>query len=282
MPPIDDGEEEIDCNPLPSESLSAAGHPDRFPLSPTARLNIEFINKDMLTPGSQLFYQAVPNPGIFFRDLVYAVVDQLYRHDLNNCPQLKLLKFYLEDVESGVPAYVTNDRQTLVSALHLNSNYIAKLMHLDKPSSPNLLPSSVHKSPSMAQLQHEIAGVLTHELVHIFQYDGAGKAPGGLIEGLADLVRLRCGFIPPHWSPMHQLPERWDHGYEKTAFFLSWFEEFWIRQSNMKPDRPLAVLLNLRLMAPLESDEDILAELTGISSDEAWETYQERMEYLLS
>jgi hypothetical protein len=31
----------------------------------------------------------------------------------------------------------------------------------------------------------EIRGVVTHEMVHCFQYDGNGKAPGGLIEGIA-------------------------------------------------------------------------------------------------
>jgi len=31
----------------------------------------------------------------------------------------------------------------------------------------------------------EIDGVLTHEVVHCFQYNAKGTAPGGLIEGVA-------------------------------------------------------------------------------------------------
>jgi hypothetical protein len=248
MPPVQVEEDEVE---IAAEQ--------RSPLNPMAQLNIdiEFINKDMLSTGSQLFYQSIPNPATFLRDLILAVVNQLYCYDLENCPPLKQLHFYLEHIDSGAPAYVTNDRIALISTLHLNSTYLAKFMHLGKTNSlksstkPPCKPLDIQR-PALAQLQHEIAGVLTHELVHIFQYDGQGKAPGGLIEGLADLVRLRCGYIPRHWSPMHALPDRWDCGYEKTAFFLTWFEEFWIRQSSVKPDRPLAMLLNLRLMTALE------------------------------
>jgi hypothetical protein len=35
--------------------------------------------------------------------------------------------------------------------------------------------------------KHEIMGVLTHEVVHCYQYNGKGTAPGGLIEGIAGL-----------------------------------------------------------------------------------------------
>lgn len=33
--------------------------------------------------------------------------------------------------------------------------------------------------------KHEIMGVLVHEVVHCYQYDANGTAPGGLIEGFA-------------------------------------------------------------------------------------------------
>ncbi|KAG2353582.1 peptidase of plants and bacteria-domain-containing protein [Suillus spraguei] len=34
--------------------------------------------------------------------------------------------------------------------------------------------------------------------------------PGGLIEGIADFVRLHAGFAPPHWRP--RAAEKWDAG----------------------------------------------------------------------
>lgn len=48
--------------------------------------------------------------------------------------------------------------------------------------------------------------------VHVFQYDAKGTCPGGLIEGIADFVRLKAGLAPPHWKPGPR--SRWDEGYE--------------------------------------------------------------------
>ena len=74
--------------------------------------------------------------------------------------------------------------------------------------------------------RHEIIGVITHEMVHCYQYNGNGTAPGGLIEGIADFVRLKAGLAPPHWKgPKEELGERWDSGYQQTAYFLDWLEE---------------------------------------------------------
>ncbi|KAH8922433.1 plant basic secretory protein [Atractiella rhizophila] len=67
----------------------------------------------------------------------------------------------------------------------------------------------------------EIKGVLVHEMVHCFQHNGRSTAPGGLIEGIADWVRLRSSLDPPHWSSRKPAKgTRWDAGYERTAFFL--------------------------------------------------------------
>ena len=57
----------------------------------------------------------------------------------------------------------------------------------------------IHSQPS-SRLTPEITGVLTHELVHCFQYDAEHSCPGGLIEGIADWVRLKCDLSPPHWK----------------------------------------------------------------------------------
>jgi len=103
----------------------------------------------------------------------------------------------------------------------------------------------------------EIVGVITHEMTHCYQYNSLGTAPGGLIEGIADFVRLRSGLAPPHWkrpttkslqgpngeatrAPRPECskdvnakePEtskvdggKWDAGYDKTAFFLDWLDQ---------------------------------------------------------
>ena len=74
-----------------------------------------------------------------------------------------------------------------------------------------------------ARRRDELLGMLVHEMVHVWQWDGRGAAPGGLIEGVADFVRLRAGLAPPHWR--RGLEGEWDAGYAATGFFLAWLEE---------------------------------------------------------
>lgn len=68
----------------------------------------------------------------------------------------------------------------------------------------------------------EIKGVLVHEMVHCWQGNGSGKAPSGLIEGIADFVRLKAGLSPPHWKK--ESGGDWDAGYQRTGYFLDWME----------------------------------------------------------
>lgn len=42
-----------------------------------------------------------------------------------------------------------------------------------------------HIQRSAARAKSEILGVLTHEMVHCYQFNGCGQCPGGLIEGVA-------------------------------------------------------------------------------------------------
>jgi hypothetical protein len=80
---------------------------------------------------------------------------------------------------------------------------------------------------------HELVGVLTHELVHCYQHtappgDSVPHPPGGLIEGIADFVRLKAGLEPPHWKRptcAGERPPKWDMGYQHTAYFLAWLED---------------------------------------------------------
>ena len=54
------------------------------------------------------------------------------------------------------------------------------------------------------------------------------RPPGGLIEGVADFVRLKADLNPPHWKPPisgGDRPAKWDQGYQHTAYFLAWLED---------------------------------------------------------
>nr|GEX91963.1 basic secretory protease [Tanacetum cinerariifolium] len=70
-------------------------------------------------------------------------------------------------------------------------------------------------------VKNEITGVLYHEMTHIWQWNGNGQAPGGLIEGIADYVRLKAGYAPSHWVQPGE-GDKWDQGYDVTARFLDY------------------------------------------------------------
>jgi len=83
--------------------------------------------------------------------------------------------------------------------------------------------STRHIQASESRARDEILGVLLHEMVHCYQYNAKGTCPGGLIEGIADFIRLRHSLGPPHWK--RSRPAKWDVGYEGTAFFLDYVEQ---------------------------------------------------------
>ena len=58
-----------------------------------------------------------------------------------------------------------------------------------------------HIRNSESRARDEILGVLVHEMVHCFQYNGCGRAPGGLIEGVAGRSFLRTFRTLPLINP---------------------------------------------------------------------------------
>jgi hypothetical protein len=80
--------------------------------------------------------------------------------------------------------------------------------------------------------------------------------PGGLIEGIADFVRLKAGLVPGHWkrpSSAEDRPGKWDEGYEHTAFFLAWLEDVYIGEGAIG-------MLNDRLFRTGYIDESDISE----------------------
>ena len=73
------------------------------------------------------------------------------------------------------------------------------------------------------RLKQEILGVIRHEMVHCWQWNAKGTAPGGLIEGIADFVRLRSNL--GKWNWQHDADGDWDAGYQHTAYFLDYLEK---------------------------------------------------------
>ncbi|KAJ1402887.1 hypothetical protein SESBI_27724 [Sesbania bispinosa] len=70
-------------------------------------------------------------------------------------------------------------------------------------------------------IKKDITGVLYHEMTHILQWDGKGQAPSGLIEGMADFVRMKGGYAADNWNPPG-VGLDWNQGHEVTAHFLNY------------------------------------------------------------
>lgn len=168
---------------------------------PNPTLNLRITN--LTHPGSSLFLSST-NPSVTIPRAIANLLRLLYNTPLDpstHPPPTSSITLILEDF-SGVAYTVGTSPDGNAKEIHLSQSYVA---HVDR-----------------ARLATEIDGVLTHELVHCFQYNGRGNAPGGLIEGIADWVRLRCGLAPPHWK--QEVKDRWDAGYQHTAYFLDYLE----------------------------------------------------------
>lgn len=119
-------------------------------------------------------------------------------------PDTRSVTLILRDMD-GV-AYTTGiDLDDDHKEIHLSLRYIA------------------HVAKGKNSIRHELLGVICHELVHCFQWNANGTCNGGLIEGIADWVRLNAAFVPPHWKK--DVDGDWDRGYQNTGYFLDWIEK---------------------------------------------------------
>ncbi|KAK0764252.1 hypothetical protein N5P37_003649 [Trichoderma harzianum] len=180
--------------------------------------NIQLQIRDLKHPGSKRFLGAV-NATDLLTTGTLNVLKLLYNTPPNpetTVPPTSSVTLVLEDMP-GVAYTVGHNDNNNIKEIHFSLSYIAQI---NPPS----------------RVTPEINGVVTHELVHCFQYNGFGAAPGGLIEGIADWVRLHCNLAPPHWK--QEIKPNWDAGYQHTAYFLEYLEKLYgqgtVRRINEK------------------------------------------------
>ncbi|KAG2548224.1 uncharacterized protein LOC120650675 [Panicum virgatum] len=118
--------------------------------------------------------------------------------------------------------------------------------------------------PSGGDVRAEVTGVLYHEATHVWQWDGRGAANGGLVEGIADYVRLKAGYAPAHWVKPGQ-GDRWDQGYDVTARFLDYC-------ASLKPG--FVAQLNAKMKDGYS--DDFFAQITGKSVQQLWQDYKKK------
>ncbi|KAF1850727.1 BSP-domain-containing protein [Cucurbitaria berberidis CBS 394.84] len=168
--------------------------PQRKPL---LRLEI----RDLSSEGTRAFLRLV-HASKSLEHAVDTVLKNLYTGLSTSCiPPTRSVTLVLRDMD-GVAYTTGRDIDDDHKEIHINTKYISQI--------------------SESRQKEEMLGVLVHEMVHCWQHSAFGTAPVGLTEGVADWVRLKAGFAPPHWKRHGDCD--WDAGYERTGYFLEWLE----------------------------------------------------------
>jgi hypothetical protein len=185
---------QLPMSPAPSpKPNSTAPKPSRKPL---LRLEIRDLSED----GAKSFLTLLDCANVL-EEAVNTVISLLYV-EASHIPPTRSICLVLRSMP-GV-AYTTGmDIDDDHKEIYFSTDYIAGI--------------------PIERRREEMLGVITHEMVHCWQWAALGTCPGGLIEGIADYVRLRAGFVPPHWKK--DARGDWDAGYQHTGYFLDWLEK---------------------------------------------------------
>lgn len=212
-------------------------------LAPKLRLEVRDLGRD----GASEFLSSV-NASTLLATAARRVQRQLYRSSPASCPPTRSVTVVLRNM--GGVAYTTGTELDPEhhKEIHLSLSYVAGV----KPKS---------------RLSAEIEGVLTHEMVHCYQWNGLGTCPGGLVEGIADWVRLRCRLSPPHWR--RDTGVKWDSGYQHTAYFLEYLE--W------KFGEGTVRKINENLKEQKYEEKEFWVGLFGRSVGHLWEDYIDKV-----
>jgi hypothetical protein len=235
-----------------TEATSEASHTAQLPIlsqkvipdrKPLLRLEI----RDLSSDGSRAFLRLI-HASNALEHSVSTVLTHLYAGYSTSCiPGTRSVTIILRDIDSV--AYTTGrDFDDDHKEIHINTKYIAHV------------PESRQKE--------EIMGVLVHEMVHAWQHSGFGSAPVGLTEGIADWVRLKAGYAPPHWKRHGDC--EWDAGYERTGYFLEWLER--------EHGKDVVRRINEGLRGCKYDGDKLWRDCCGKSVKELWEGYKKSLE----
>ncbi|KAF2760626.1 BSP-domain-containing protein [Pseudovirgaria hyperparasitica] len=226
-----------------ASSSSSSPRPTPHPKpNPVLRIHLN----DLSQKGTVLFLSSLPVSHVL-EDAVATVLRHLYSPHSTSVPPTRSITLIIRPMD-GV-AYTTGLQiDDAHKEIHFNTRYIEQV--------------------SLSRLAEELTGVIVHEMVHCYQHNGLGTAPGGLIEGIADWVRLQAGLAPPHWKK--EAGGRWDAGYQHTGYFLDYLEQRFGRGTVMR--------VNERLKGRRYEEKEFWQDVVGKSVKDLWADYQQKLE----
>jgi Peptidase of plants and bacteria len=205
---------------------------------------LRFQVEDLVHKGAVRFFQQTV-PADILTDAITTVMRELYPRAMP-APPVRSITLILHSFD-GVAYTKGMDLDNDHKELHFSLDYIANI----DDSTPTRLSDEIH-------------GVIVHEMVHVWQWNGKGTCPGGLIEGIADYVRLRAKLAPPHWT--RNKGGEWDAGYDRTGYFLDWLER--------KYGYGSVVAMNDALRDKRYEEDKFWQTIFARSVKQLWEEYQ--------
>ncbi|CAG5153440.1 uncharacterized protein ALTATR162_LOCUS3177 [Alternaria atra] len=236
----------------PDNATSLANHTTQLPVlsekvTPQRKPLLRLELRDLSSDGARAFLRLI-HASNALEYAVDAVLKHLYTKLPISCiPGTRSVTLILREMD-GVAYTTGRDLDDDHKEIHLNTSYISHV------------PESRQKE--------EIMGVIVHEMVHCWQHSGFGSAPTGLTEGVADWVRLKAGYAPPHWKRHGDCD--WDAGYEKTGYFLEWLEK--------EHGKDVVRRINEGLREEKYDGEKLWRGCCGESVEELWKGYKKSLE----
>ncbi|PLN77594.1 peptidase of plants and bacteria-domain-containing protein [Aspergillus taichungensis] len=231
------------AEPPPNNNNLNTGPQDRRPqpdpLLPTPKLRLQ-IN-DLRHPGTLSFQAQVPDIVSTLETALSTIIRILYTVPPPQQQQLQDNKPPSPSPPTPITFTPTPPPTRSVTLILRDTPGVAYTTGTELDDAHKEITLSLSYIHSTASRPAEITGVITHELVHCYQHtappspsteqgkpNDALRPPTGLIEGIADFVRLKAGLAPPHWkrpTAARERAEKWDQGYQHTAYFLAWLED---------------------------------------------------------
>ena len=205
---------------------------------------IQFRNDEADGDGA-MFDTVIPDPVAAMKAIACQVCTILYREPAEITRNPSTIRLRIYDFEGVANAGGGN--------INFSSRHIAN-----------------YRAPEDARF--EFLGVLIHEATHLYQFD-AGS--GGLVEGMADFVRIRAG----HHRMSRRVPGgAWTEPYTTSGFFFSWLAGpgGLQRDGRGRADRDIGWAIN-EAMRGSEFRESVFMERLGADVDTLWREYQDAL-----